>query len=183
MKVKLFIFESVTDALAFERREETTPQHGDVKVETARSADPETVVRADTEPDGVPVRRYKKPAKVHKTKAAKSGSRSSKQAKYDPDEVVKLAQKIADGKMTTTEAAAKLGVPMSSWYQAKATYAKHIKKGAQRAEEPKADAPPSLTLTDDELHAAIQGLKEDGLDSVRIAQKLKISLKTVNENW
>jgi len=41
----------------------------------------------------------------------------------------------------------------------------------------------SSVLTDDELHAAIQGLKEDGLDSVRIAQKLKISLKTVNENW
>lgn len=180
MKVKLFIFESVIDALAFERREETTPSQRELKVESTPADDPEADVPADAEPERGPVRRYRKAVKVRRTKAGKSGRKS-----YEPDEVITLAQKVAAGKITSKDAAKELGVTVQAWYQAKATYAKHIKKGTHRVqEEPEAPASPAtIALTEDELHAAIQGLKEDGLDSIRIAQKLKISLKKVNENW
>lgn len=50
-----------------------------------------------------------------------------------------------------------------------------------REDEPKQR--PAISLSEDELHAAIQGLKEDGRNSVYIANKLNISLKRVNDHW
>jgi transposase-like protein len=189
MAIKLFIFESVQDALAFERQEETTSIHAGtvgkifgIPVHETISGDDKPIAE-----DPEPVRHFTKPAKVHKTKPAKFGKRAADRRKYDPEEVVKLAQQIAAGKITTKQAAKELGVSVQAWYQAKAQYAKDLKKGVQRQEEDSESESPrqpvDLSLTEDELHAAIQGLKEDGLDSIRIAQKLKVSLKKVNEHW
>jgi len=38
-------------------------------------------------------------------------------------------------------------------------------------------------LSGEELHAAVQGLKADGLDSLAVTKKLKIRYSTVMENW
>jgi hypothetical protein len=37
--------------------------------------------------------------------------------------------------------------------------------------------------TEAELHAAVQGLKDDGLNSLQVAAKLKITLREVNKFW
>ena len=162
--IKLYIFESVKDARAFEREPDT--------VSVVTPFDFEEIVKASAEEK--PHRKYKKRNKVSVKKARKEPKRIFG-GKYDPDHIAALAKRVEAGEITSDEAAAELGVSKSSWYSLKYKYGK---ESVPRHETARAD-----DRTEEDIAAAIRGLKEDGFDSIQIAQRLKISLKKVNEYW
>jgi hypothetical protein len=96
--------------------------------------------------------------------------------KYNPDEIVTLARRVANKGMTPQEAADKLGVNVGMWYYLRGRYA----KGVQAAKKESAE---KVIITPDEIHEQVVELQNMGLTSLRIAQKLKIPLSMVNKYW
>jgi hypothetical protein len=110
----------------------------------------------------------KKALAVHK-------SNPKTKTKYDPDEVVTLARRVANKGMTAQEAADKLGVGMAMWYYLRSKYAGET-VAKQKPEE-------RVVLNADEIREKVIELQETGATSLTIAQKLKVPLSTVNKYW
>lgn len=196
MSIKLFIFDSVEDARAFDRREETKPVV-EVVTREARPTDPlEEFIKEP--PEDKPRKKYtkreapKKPASL-KSKGAGRGKgvmhckicgepgRSDSHPNHGPKKVKaekKLHCTICDG-----YGHKKKTCPQNPKNISEIDKVKPGDDGPLAGETGDTHAAPPSSLTGDDLHAAVQGLKEDGLSSIQIAQRLKISLKTVNENW
>jgi hypothetical protein len=146
--IKLYIFDSVSDARAFERVAEPKPAATAVpEIQTGIDA------RTTDQLADVPRKKYKK------RKLKKDG---------------KVTGKKGTGKGHGVMHCKICGEPGRS-----DTHPNHGKKTSQAADP----APSGNEMNPDELREAIHGLQQDGLDSLRIAQKLKISLYKVNKYW
>jgi hypothetical protein len=82
----------------------------------------------DNAPGASPLLTVRKAVHVSVSKLGKSkqmpgrGNRSGK-SKYDPDEIVTLARRVANKGMTPQDAADKLGVSLANWYFLRKKYA------------------------------------------------------------
>jgi hypothetical protein len=182
--IKLFIFESVDDAHAFERKE--------------AAARPSTAVEEHTEDEPeapaarTPVRHYKKRKGAMKPQPRKA-AKGKRRSKYDADQIAKLAARVEAGEMTNQEAADEMGVSKPNWSYLKNAYGgdgKTRKAGAvARVPEGEADEKPVLSchiceedhMTRDcpDFGAKLAEMRESGMDSLQIAGKLKIRLKDI----
>ena len=96
------------------------------------------------------------PQRSLKKKAlAVNKSEPKAKTKYDPDEVVTLARRVANKGMSAREAADKLGVGMSMWYYLRKTFSGDVLP--KKSEEEK------LIITPDEIHEKVIEMQNMGL--------------------
>lgn len=117
-----------------------------------------------------PQRSLKKKAMAHK-----SEPKPKAKTKYDPDQIITLARRVANKGMTAQEAADKLGVGMAMWYYLRSKFAGGT-VAKQKPEE-------RVVLNADEIREKVIELQKTGATSLTIAQKLKVPLSTVNKYW
>src|SRR5665213_315720 len=100
---------------------------------------------------------------------AKKGSSSKKssdrtdskaKSKYDPDQIVTLARRVANKGMTPQEAADRIGVNVAMWYYLRNKYAKDAVAKAPVDEKP--------LITPDEIREQVIDLQNSGLTSLQI---------------
>lgn len=109
------------------------------------------------------------------TVAPKEKPAKAPKTKYNPDEIVTLARRVANKDLTPDQAAEKLGVNKAMWYYLRNRYA--------AGTVPKQKPEERVVLDADEIREKVVEMQETGATSLHIAQKLKIPLSTVNKYW
>jgi len=203
--IKLYIFETADDLKSYEQKA-PAPQHPKPEPERRREDDPAPPLertphyKKETEK---PIREYAKgkgykkgicgkcgktghsawkcperPPKAGKGKRQKLDPkpRRTSEKKYDPEEVKALARRVAAREITAQQAADELGVSIGNWYGAKSRFAKEVQTEIHVAPRTKIENP-------DELREQIETMQGEGLSSLQIAARLKVSLATVNRYW
>jgi hypothetical protein len=158
MSVKLYVFDSVSEAREFERPATAEAVRPEVKVEAAKQPEAAAAER--------PVRHYKR--------KAKKGKKAFK------ERILKKARASKGfGVGSQPRKCKRCGEPghRSDTCPKNAGETPDIEPGSGRKQyKPKLSGP--------ELVAAIQGLKEEeGLDAMEIAHRLKVPYSTVVDNW
>jgi hypothetical protein len=169
--IKLFIFESVDDVRNFEKVD---------VVDTSRNTEPTNVV-VPKSPAPEPEPEDEKEVARPRVKKKKQASEKKAVRQNDNSSLSELIGLVDRGEIKAKEAAARHGVSITTWYQLKSDHKRRANSSSPKQSDAKEER--RAPLNPDEIREQVHQLQEQGLDSLRIAQKLRISLKDVNKYW